>query len=264
MKVILHADDFGYDKDTTAATIELLECGALTSASIMATMPAAKEAIAYAAKHPEYSFGVHLTYVDGLKPALQKEGSTLLNEKGVFYPSNMVRKSSIALKLKKQDIVDESIAQIEIVRNGGVNISHLDSHGHLHKFPSFLLAFPEIKMRSDMNRVRRVQNVFLQKPVMKVSTLLNRCFDWRIAHTCKTTDYFYMSANNMDTGWADAILAQMDKLPQDAIIEIGVHPGKQQQGKEAWRYNEYLDVIDFAEKVLKGGKHEIENWNSLC
>lgn len=247
MRVILHADDFGYDKDTTAATIELLECGALTSASIMATMPAVEEAIAYASKHPEFSFGVHLTYVDELKPALQKDGSTLLDEKGVFYPSNLVRKNAIALKLKKQDIVDESMAQIGIVRNGGVNISHLDSHGHLHKYPSFLLALPEIKKRSNIQRVRRVQNVFIQKPGLSPTTILNRCFDWKIAHSCRTTDYFYMSANNMDTGWADAIIAQMDRLPQDAVIEVGVHPGHADTENERWRISEYKDIKEFAQ-----------------
>ena len=161
MLVILHADDFGYDTDTTQATIELLERGILTSASIMPTMPAAKEAIAYAAAHKGCSFGVHLTYVDGLIPAMKTENSSLLDGNGVFYPSNFVRKKAIALKLKKLDIIDESLAQINIVKKGGVAVSHLDSHGHLHKFPSFLLALPEIKKRSGINRVRRVQNVFL-------------------------------------------------------------------------------------------------------
>lgn len=263
MKVILHADDFGYDKDTTQATIELLECGALTSATIMPTMPAAEEAIAYAAAHKQYSFGVHLTYVDGLKPALQKEGSTLLDNNGLFYPSNDVRKKAINLSLNKRDIIEESLAQIDIVRKGGAKISHLDSHGHLHKFPSFLLALPEIKKRAVLNKVRRVQNVFLQQPGLSPTTILNRCFDWRIAHTCRTTDYFYMSANNMDTGWADAILEQMDILPQDAIIEVGVHPGHADTVEERWRIAEYNDIKDFASKLRALGKHQIITWNEV-
>jgi len=119
MRVILHADDFGFDKDTTLATIELLETGALTSATIMATMPEADKAIAYAARHPEFSFGVHLTYVDGLKPAVLGDATSLTDENGVFYPSNDVRKKAILLKLKTDDIVEESLAQIEKVRLGG-------------------------------------------------------------------------------------------------------------------------------------------------
>lgn len=263
MRVILHADDFGFDKDTVHATIELLECGALTSATIMATMSAADEAIAYAANHPEHSFGVHLTYVDGLKPALKKKNSTLLNSDGLFYPSNDVRKRAIALKLKKQDIIEESLAQIEKVRKGGVNISHIDSHGHLHKFPSFLFALSEIKKKSGIHRVRRVQNVFLQKQKLSPTTILNLFFDWRIAQTCKTTDYFYMSANNMETGWADAVLTQMDKFPQDAVIEIGVHPGHADTDEERWRIAEFDDMKDFATKLRASGKHQIITWNEV-
>ena len=263
MRVILHADDFGYDRDTTQATIELLECGALTSASIMATMPAAEEAISYAAAHKQYSFGVHLTFVDGLKPALQKEGSTLLDNNGLFYPSNIVRKKALKLSLNKKDIIEESLAQIDIVRKGGVEISHLDSHGHLHKFPSFLLALSEIKRRSGLNRVRKVQNVFINKPGVSPTTILNRCFDWRIAHSCRTTDYFYMSANNMDTGWSDAIIEQMNHFPQDAIIEVGVHPGHSDSNEERWRIAEYQDVLDFANKIRQQGKHQIITWNEV-
>lgn len=263
MRVILHADDFGFDKDTTAATIELLECGALSSATIMATMPAADEAIRYASKHPEYSFGVHLTYVDGLRPATLLKNTTLTDKDGVFYPSNDVRKKAILFKLSKSEIVEESLAQIKIVRSAGVKISHLDSHGHLHKFPSFLTALPEIKKRSGVQRVRRVQNIFLQRPGLSPTTILNSCFDWRIAHTCKSTDYFYMSANNMDTGWADAILQQMDTLPHNAIIEIGVHPGHADTEEERWRIAEYNDIKEFAQKLRASGKHQIITWNEI-
>lgn len=263
MRLILHADDFGYDKDTTQATIELLECGALTSATIMATMPAAEEAIAYAAAHKQYSFGVHLTYVDGLKPALQKEGSTLLDNNGLFYPSNDVRKKAIKLSLNKKDIIEESIAQIDIVRKGGVEISHLDSHGHLHKFPSFLLAMPEIKKRAGLNKVRRVQNVFINKPRLSPTVILNKCFDWSIAYSCRTSDYFYMSANNMDTGWSDAIIELMNHLPQDAIIEVGVHPGHTDSKEEKWRIAEYNDILEFANKIRKNGKHKVITWNEV-
>lgn len=263
MKVILHADDFGYDKDATAATIELLESGCLSSASIMANMPAAEEAMAYAAKHSEHSFGVHLTYVDGLQPAFLGKGTSLTDNNGVFYLSNDVRKKAILFKLNKKDIVEESMAQVGIVLSAGVKISHLDSHGHLHKFPSFLAALPEIKKKSGIQRVRRVQNIFLQKPGLSLTSILNSCFDWRIAQTCRTTDYFYMSANNMDTGWADALLAQMEVLPQDAIIEVGVHPGHADTEEERWRIAEYNDIKEFAHKLRASDKHQIINWNNI-
>src|SRR5690349_10512418 len=62
MPIILHADDFGQDRDTLAATIECFERGVLTSATIMPNMPATKLAVEYALAHPQFSFGVHLTF----------------------------------------------------------------------------------------------------------------------------------------------------------------------------------------------------------
>ena len=44
MKVILHSDDFGFDKDTLEATIDCFEKGALTSATIMVNCEATEEA----------------------------------------------------------------------------------------------------------------------------------------------------------------------------------------------------------------------------
>ena len=93
MKVILHADDFGYDKDTLKATIDCFDKGALTSCTIMVNCEASEEALEYARQHPEFSFGVHLTYVDELKPVASiKDIPSLVGAEGKFLPSNQVRK----------------------------------------------------------------------------------------------------------------------------------------------------------------------------
>ena len=63
MRILTNADDFGYDSDTVSATVECFSLGALTSATIMPKMPATEQAIAFAIKHPQYSFGLHLTFV---------------------------------------------------------------------------------------------------------------------------------------------------------------------------------------------------------
>ena len=260
MKVILHADDFGFDKDTTEATIELLECGVLTSATIMANMPASDIAIAYAKEHPEKSWGVHLTYVDGLKPMCEaNEIPTLVDSEmgGGFYDSNIVRKQAMLLRQSKQDIVKESLAQIKKLQNAGIAISHLDSHGHLHKFPSFLFAMKEISMHTGIGKIRKVQDIFLKKPQFSPRTLLNSLFDAYIKRHFITTDYFYMSANSMDTDWAETIAAKLADLSKNKVIEIGVHPGN----IEDWRKQEKVDILAFYELIKH--KHNIITWNNL-
>ncbi len=262
MRVILHADDFGFDKDTLDATIECFENGSLTSATIMPTCEAADEAMKYAKAHPEYSFGVHQTYVDGLKPASNpKDIPSLTDKNGAFLESNIVRKRALMLKVSKTDIVKESNAQKAILEHNGVKVSHLDSHGHLHKFPSFLLAMRTMHIEGQKAlKLRSVQDIFISQPsASSPTTILNNMFRWYIKRNFLTTDYFYMSANALDTNWGGQILKQMDALPQDATIEIGVHPGHQ----EEWRQHEFDDINEFAAMLKDSGKHTIINWNDI-
>lgn len=262
MKVILHADDFGFDKDTLNATIECFEKGALTSCSVMVNCEASEEAFDYAKKHPTFSYGVHLTYVDGLKPVLlANQLSSLVNDHGVFLASNTIRKSAILLKLSTDQIVAESQAQINKMESVGIKVSHLDSHGHLHKFPSFLYAMKYLKVGGKpVSKIRGVQNVFVCAPSWKSpNTYLNRYFKWYLNKHFVNPDYFYMSANNMDTGWANSILKTMNTLPSKSVIEIGVHPGH----KEKWRQHEFDDILNFVDKIKAEGRHQLVNWNDI-
>lgn len=257
MRIILHADDFGFNEETTQATIECFERGALTSATIMVNCEATQKAIEYAKKHPEFSWGVHLTYVDGLTPIT--ECKSLLDENGVFADSNGIRKKAMTFRLNQREIIDETIAQIEILTNAGVKVSHLDSHGHIHKFPSFLLAVKKAARKCGIKRVRGVQNIFLKDGNRGLIGFLNSLFRTYISHKYKSTDYFYMAANSFDTNWADSLLNQLNLIEDEKSIEVGVHPGT----VEDWRINEFNDINDFAAK-LKQSKHNIITWNDIC
>lgn len=59
--LIINADDFGMCRSANLAVYDLFEKGGITSATIMAPCPWAKEAAVWAANHPEYAVGLHLT-----------------------------------------------------------------------------------------------------------------------------------------------------------------------------------------------------------
>lgn len=260
MNVILHADDFGYDDDTLEATIECFEKGALSSCSVMVNCKASERAFEYARKHPEFSYGVHLTYVDELKPVSDPSSiPSLVDEHGLFLSSNDARKKALSWRLNQNEIISESQAQIDKMEKAGVAVSHLDSHGHLHKFPAFMYALRHLRIGGkSVEKIRSVQNVFIDNPSKKSPVYwLNKYFRWYLGRNFRNPDYFYMSANNMDTGWSDYILREMEFLPADATIEIGVHPGY----NENWRLREFEDIMDFAKKVRN--KHNIVTWNVL-
>lgn len=162
------------------------------------------------------------------------------------------------LKHNTQEIVDEITAQMKIIEDGGVCVSHLDSHGHLHKFPSFLKALKRVKNINPMLKVRRSQTLFITPQKLGPVRVLNTIFDWYIVHNFKTTDVFYMSANSMDTNWAKKIMALINTLPDNVTVEIGVHPGC----KEQWRRHEYDDIIEFATLIRKSS-HELITWKDV-
>jgi chitin disaccharide deacetylase len=62
--LIVNADDFGASRGINRAIIELHEQGVLTSASLMITMPAAREAVKLAKTTPNLGLGLHVTLTD--------------------------------------------------------------------------------------------------------------------------------------------------------------------------------------------------------
>src|ERR1039458_9522650 len=134
MRVILNGDDFGWSADTVEATIELLERGVLSSATIMPRMPSTGAAIEFARRTPKCSFGVHLTFGgNGPERPLTAPDrlSTLTAADGAFRDSNAIRKDALLGRLSVDQIAVEMEAQVRSVGNRGIAVSHVDSHGHL-------------------------------------------------------------------------------------------------------------------------------------
>jgi len=259
MRLILNADDFGYDEDSTTKTIDCFEKGALTSATIMPCMPSTQRAIEYAKQNPNFSFGVHLTFIDGLLPLGEKNKiSSLLTANNTFKGSNRIRISSLLGLLKKSDIIEETKRQIGFLVDAGVNVSHVDSHGHIHKFPVFQNAISEACNSFGIHKARKVQDVFLDKPEINPSNLMYSYCDKKIKKMFQTTDYFYMPASSLDTNWSESLIKKLGLFKCNDIIEVGVHPGSE----DSWRKNEYDDVIKFLLSI-KNTHHTLINWNYL-
>ena len=259
MRIITNADDFGMDADTVQATIECLEAGDLTSATIMPHMPATDQAAAYAAAHPDKSFGVHLTYItDTVEAPLCAAATlpTLATPEGEFFPSQTVRWRALRGRLSVDDIERETAAQIQRLIDLGVRPAHVDSHGHLHKFKPFRLALRNVLPRFGITKIRNVQNVYLRKPLKSPTYWLGPLWRRKIMKWFTTTDNFFMPMSEQtDVTWPSELAARLRSM---ATLEVGVHPGHAQP----WRDAERRAIHDFAQAAKAQG-HQLIGWKDL-
>jgi hopanoid biosynthesis associated protein HpnK len=135
--LVINADDFGLCKSVNKGIVEAHTKGVLTSATIMANMPAAKEAVELAKKLPNLGVGVHLNLTNGRPLCRDQSVKPLLNTKGDFglSPGKLAVASLISGKVRTA-IQAELAAQIQWVIDNGLKPTHLDSHKHIHSFPT--------------------------------------------------------------------------------------------------------------------------------
>jgi predicted glycoside hydrolase/deacetylase ChbG (UPF0249 family) len=258
MRIVLHADDFGASADTVRATIECFEQGALTSASIMPAMPATGEAVDYARAHPNLDVGVHLTFVgEGDERPLSppEEIPGLVDESGRFLATRTIRLRALAHRLPVEQIAREMTTQISAVRDQGVEISHVDSHRHVHKLPSFREALARVLPAFGIERVRAVQDIYLRKPRKSPTYWLGGRWQKALAREFRTTKHMYMPTSAGDVAW-ELPLAEIAR-GLEGTLEVGVHPGYGD-----WRDGERTSVLAFAELARRDG-HELVSWKEL-
>jgi predicted glycoside hydrolase/deacetylase ChbG (UPF0249 family) len=130
--LIVNADDLGETAEITRGILECVDAGVVTSTTILANMPATPLALREAAaRGRRASFGVHLNLCEG--PALTRAPS--LAPGGTLLPKRAQAARALTGRLDLAEVETELRAQIACVAEAGVQISHLDSHKHLHQLP---------------------------------------------------------------------------------------------------------------------------------
>ncbi|MCW5963318.1 MAG: polysaccharide deacetylase family protein [Bryobacterales bacterium] len=139
-KLILHADDYGMSHSVNVATQELLEKGAISSASIMMPCPWVPEAVNWLKSRQKLDIGLHFTLTSEWKTlrwgpvAPREQVKGLLDPDGYLWPD--VR--SVAMNATAAEVETELRAQIALAQRMGLRFTHFDTHmGTVYARPDF-------------------------------------------------------------------------------------------------------------------------------
>ena len=258
-KLIVNADDFGFSDHMVEWTIKGFECGALTSATIMAGMPATEKAVAYAKSHPQFSFGVHFCLVDEVPMCRPEDIPSMVDANtGRLWSTRQFIMRNFTGQVKVEDLKREMRAQYSALRDAGVSVSHVDGHGHHHRLQQSVKALAELRGELGFTKVRRCQDLTVAG---SKASLLSRAMNGYLQKLLdragfKSTDHFLMNAgHSSDPNWFSKAI---ESLPE-GVTEIGVHPGVDKDFRK-------IDIEDcFANCVTLCRRHGIAmiNFNDI-
>lgn len=128
--LIINGDDVGVSHASVAASVDAMENGLMTSATIMVPCPWFLEAAAYAKSHPQADFGLHLTHTAEWKNykwgpvASKNEVPGLVDPQGYLWPDII----NVYSRATPEQAYIEARAQIKKAISAGIDVTHLDSH----------------------------------------------------------------------------------------------------------------------------------------
>lgn len=271
--MILHADDFGMCHAHNEATLELLDEGDITSASIMVPCPWFQEAAAYARSHPEKCIGVHTTLTAEWElyrwGPVSHAGVDSLIVDG-YFPKDVL---TVEQRSLSAEVEREIRAQIALAVSAGVNITHLDNHmgsvyglyGVQSHMPLILricsemgvpFRFPTSALPGDaiMDRLPEEIKAGLNAVAQLAASLNVPVLDCLLAHP------FEALPGETYESFRDMVCEKFTRLP-DGIHELYIHPAvdspelravNPQWLKRVWEYQLPKDPL-FKEAVQQAG-----------
>lgn len=136
ISILPNADDFGRHVLINSAVAKAVDNGCLRSATLMPGGKAFDDAVDVAKSHPELGVGIHLTMVNGFPVCDPKDIPSLVTKDGVFLDDyTLFVKAFLKGKIHLDDVRRELMAQAEKMGKTGLDLTHVDSHQHMHVLP---------------------------------------------------------------------------------------------------------------------------------
>lgn len=157
-RLIINADDFGYTAGVNRSILALHRTISLSSATAMAMGGALSTPTIEEAAQARLALGCHVVLVDG-QSAL--DPATLAGSpQGLSFDGRFRRKlGNFVVDLMRGRIPEraielEAIAQIRLLQQRGIVVTHVDTHKHTHMFPRVLRPLLQAALQCGVHAIR--------------------------------------------------------------------------------------------------------------
>jgi chitin disaccharide deacetylase len=241
--LIVNADDLGWTEGVNRGIAEAHRHGIVTSASLLANGSAFASGVEVARSTPGLGVGVHLNLSDGPPVAARELVTSLVNDAGEFEggPENLLLRIA-SRGLTPHEVEQEWEAQIEKVRDAGIQPTHLDGHKHVHMLPGLFeialrlakryrvgairVAHEASSLRAALSTGEELHSAAVLKQGVQARglKLLARDAREQAEHVgVSTTDYFCGIAQTGEMT-KEGVAQLLRNLP-DGTTELMCHPG---------------------------------------
>lgn len=154
-KLIVNADDFGRHELINRAVEKAFNTGCLRSATLMAGGIAFDDAVSVAKKISGLGVGIHFTLANGNPVLPPKEIPSLVTEEGIFHADYVkFLKRYLSGKISLAEVRSELAAQLDKIQRASLNLTHVDSHQHLHHVPGIVEIVLELAQAAGIHSMR--------------------------------------------------------------------------------------------------------------
>lgn len=228
MALIVNADDFGLSPQVNRAIVQAFDEGLIGRTTLMVNMPAAKEAVELARERGFLDkVGLHLNLTSGrpLTDSISKD-PVMCSGSGEF-TADFARNIKTRLYLPKttQLSVEKEIrAQLDMYRDLGCTLWHIDSHHHVHTDPSVWIILKKVMKDYPVTSVRLGRNMYRGgNPLMHLYKFILNSSVKKYCSTCP--DYFGSAVDY------EAFFGSKSADSNHYDIEVMVHPVFDGEGK---------------------------------
>ena len=231
-RVIVNADDFGLTESCSKAIMEAFRQGLISSTTACATGTYIREAYELALQNGFADrIGIHINLTEGIPLTEQIRNDPFFCTDGKYHGRiNRLKKPS---KEQIEEVREEVLAQIQKLRKIGFDLTHADSHHHIHTDVFLEKAIAEVLLRSGITKIRlhrNIGNIAFYKKIVK--NIYNRIL--------KRQGFLTTERMGSAEDWKN-----LSDSERDCFCEIMVHPDFDGQGR-------LIDRIDYEEDIPVG------------